>query len=175
MKGLARIQFSSVTQWHLTLCDPWTIACQASLFITNSWSLLKLTSIESVVPSNHLISVVPFSTCSQSFPASGSFLMSQFIESSGQSIGALASVLPVNIQDWFLLGLVVLISLQSKGLSRVFSNTTVQKHQFFGAQLSLQSNSHIYTWRLKNTTALTRQTFVEPFLLDLHTGFVGGR
>ena len=83
-------------------------------------------------------SVVPFS-CIQSFPASGSFQMSQFFPSDGQSIGtsASASVLPMNIQDWFPLGLTGLISWQSKGLSRVFSNTTVQKHQFFGIQLSL--------------------------------------
>ena len=84
-------------------------------------------------------SVVPFSSCLQSFPASRSFSMSQFFASGGQSIGASASasVLPMNVQDWFPLGLTVLISLQSKGLSRVFSNTTVQKHQFFTAQLSL--------------------------------------
>ena len=84
-------------------------------------------------------SVVPFSSCLQSFPASGSFQMSQFFASGGQSIGvsASASVLPMNIQDWFPLGLTGLISLQSRGLSRVFANTTVQKHQFFGAQLSL--------------------------------------
>ena len=84
-------------------------------------------------------SVVPFSSCLQSFPASGSFQMSQLIASSGQSTGASASasVLPMNIQDWFPLGLTGLTSLQSKGLSRVFSNITVQKHQFFGAQLSL--------------------------------------
>ena len=84
-------------------------------------------------------SVVPFSSCLQSFPASGSFLMSQVITSGGQSIraSALASVLPINIQDWFPLGLTDLISLQSKGLSRVFFNTTVQKHQFFSAQPSL--------------------------------------
>ena len=82
-------------------------------------------------------SVVPFSSCLQSFPASGSFPMSRFFTSSGQSIGTSASVLPVNIQDWFPLGWTGLISLQSKGLSRVFSNTTVQKHQFFSAQLSL--------------------------------------
>ena len=84
-------------------------------------------------------SVVPFSSCLQSFPASGSFLTSQVITSGGQSIraSALASVLPINIQDWFPLGLTDLISLQSKGLSRVFSNTTVQKHQFFSAQPSL--------------------------------------
>ena len=84
-------------------------------------------------------SVVPFSSCLQSFPASGSFLMSHFFASGGQSIGfsASASVLPVNIQDWFPLGWTGLISLQSKGLSRVFFNTTVQNHQFFSAQLSL--------------------------------------
>ena len=84
-------------------------------------------------------SVVPFSSCLQSFPASGSFQMSQFFASGGQSIrvSASASVLSVNIQDWFPLGRTGWISLQSKGLSRVFSNTTVQKHQFFDAQLSL--------------------------------------
>ena len=84
-------------------------------------------------------SVVPFSSCLQSFPASGSFLVSQFFTSGGQSIeaSASASVLPMNIQDWFPLGLIGWISLQSMGLSRVFSNITVQKHQFFSAQLSL--------------------------------------
>ena len=82
-------------------------------------------------------SVIPFSSCPQSFPASGSFLMSWLFVSGGQSIGASASVLPMNIQDWFPLGLTGLISLQSKRLSRVFSNTTVQKHQFFGTQPSL--------------------------------------
>ena len=94
-------------------------------------------------------SIIPFS-CLQSFPASGSFHMSQFFASSGQSIGVLvsASVLPMSIQDWFPLGWTGWISLQSKGLSRVFSNTTVQKHQFLGTQLSLSSNSHIHTWLL---------------------------
>ena len=94
--------------------------------------------------------VVRFSSCLQSFPGSGSFPVSQFVASGGQRIGvsASASVLPVNIQDWFPLGWTDWISLQSKGLSRVFSNTTVQKHQFFGAQLSSQSNSHIHTWLL---------------------------
>ena len=84
-------------------------------------------------------SIIHFSSCLQSFPASGSFPMSQFFTLGGQSIGASASalVLPMNIQVWFPLGLTGWISLQSKGLSRVFSNTTVQKHQFFGAQLSL--------------------------------------
>ena len=84
-------------------------------------------------------SIVPFTSCLQSFPASGYFLMSQFFTSGGQSIGvsASASVIPMNIQDWSPLGWTDWISLQSKGLSRVFSNTTVQKHRFFGAQLSL--------------------------------------
>ena len=93
-------------------------------------------------------SVVPFSSCLQSFPASGSFLMSHFFASGGQSIGTsvLTSVLPMNIQDWFPLRLTGLFSLQSKGLSRVFSNTTVKEHQFFGTQPSSQSNSHIHTW-----------------------------
>ena len=90
-------------------------------------------------------SVIPFSSCLQSFPASGSFPMSQFFASGGQSIGAWAStsVLPMNIQDWFPLGLTGLISLQSKGLSGFFSNTTVQKHQLFGAQLSLKNFSFL--------------------------------
>ena len=93
-------------------------------------------------------SVVPFSSHLQSSIASGSFQMSQFFTSGGQSTGAstLASVLPMNVQNSFPLGLTGLISLQSKELSRVFSNTTVQKHQFFGAQLSLWSNSHIHIW-----------------------------
>ena len=95
-------------------------------------------------------SVVPFS-CPQSLPASGSFPMSQLFAWGGQSTGvsALASVLPMNIQDWSPSEWTGWISLQSKGLSRVFSNTTVEKHQFFGAQLSSQSNSHIHTWPLE--------------------------
>ena len=91
-------------------------------------------------------SVVRFSSYLQSFPASESFPMSQLFTSGSQSIGASASVLPMNIQDWFPLGWTGWISLQSKGLSRVLSNTTVQKHQFFGTQPSSQSNSHIHTW-----------------------------
>ena len=96
-------------------------------------------------------SVTPFSSCPPSFPASGSFPLSQLFPWGGQSIGASASasVLPMNIQGWFPLELTGLISLQSKGLSRVFSSTTVQKHQFFGTQPSLWSNSHIHTWRLE--------------------------
>ena len=94
-------------------------------------------------------SVTPFSSCLQSFPASGSFPVSQLFTSGGQSIGASASVLPMNIQSWFPLGLIGLISLQSKGLSSVFFNTTVQKLQFFSAKLSSPSNSHIHTWLLE--------------------------
>ena len=96
-------------------------------------------------------SVIPFSSHLQSFPASGSFQMSQFFTSGGQSIGVSTStsVLPTNIQEWFPLGWTGWISLSSKGLSRVSSNTTVQEHQFFGAQLSLWSSSHIHTWLLK--------------------------
>ena len=111
-------------------------------------------------------SVIPFSSCFQSFPASGSFPMSQFFTSGGQSIGVSASpsVLPMNIQDWFPLGWTGWISLQSKGLSRVFFNITVQKHQFFSAQLSFSVGfqaqlSHPYMITGK-TTALTRQIFV---------------
>ena len=96
-------------------------------------------------------SVIPFSSCLQAFPASGSFPKTWLFTSGGRRIGALASVLPGNIQGWFPLGLSLgLISLQSKGLSRVFSNTTVQKHQFFCAQPSLWSNSHIHTYYWKN-------------------------
>ena len=98
-----------------------------------------------------LSSVIPFPSCLQSFPSSRSFPMSQLFALGDQSIGALASasVLPMNIQNWFPLQLTGLISLQSKGLSRVFSNTTVQKHKFFNAQLSLWSNSHSLTWLLE--------------------------
>ena len=129
----------------------WIAARQASLSIINSQSLLKLMSIESVMPSSRLILCIPFSSCSQSFPSSGSFPMSQLFAWGGQSIGASAStsVLPMNTQNWSPLRWTDWISLQSKGLSRVFSNTTVQKHQFFGVQLSSQSNSHIHTWPLE--------------------------
>ena len=97
-------------------------------------------------------SVAPFSSCPQSFPASGSFSVSQLFTSGGQNIGAsaLASVLPVNIQDRFPLGLTGLTTLLSKKFSRVFSRTTIWKHQLFSAQPSLQSNSHIHIWLLEN-------------------------
>ena len=96
-------------------------------------------------------SVIPFSSCFQSFSTSGSFPMSQFFASDGQSIGVSASavVLPMNIHYWFPLGLTGWIFLQSKGLSRVFSNTTVQNHQFFSTQFSLWSNFHMHTWLLE--------------------------
>ena len=139
---------------------PWTAAYQASLSITNSLSLPKLMSIESWCHLTISSSVVPFFSCPQSFPTSGSIQMSQLFASGGQNIGisASTSVLPMNTQDWSPLGWTGWTFLQSKGLSRVFSNTTVQKHQFFSAQLSLQSNSYIHTW-LKSI-ALTRWTFV---------------
>ena len=130
--------FSSVAQSCLTLCNPMPAARQASLSITNSRTLLKLMSTESVMPSSHLILCRPLLLPPQSFPASGTFLVSQFF-TSGQSKGVSAStsVLPMTIQNWFPLRWTGWISVQSKGLSRVFSNTTVSKHQFFGAQLSL--------------------------------------
>ena len=126
---------SSVTELCL-FATPWITASQASLSITNSQSSLKLMSIESVMPSSHLILCCPFS-CPYSFPTSGTFPVCLLFASSGQSIGAstLASDLPMNIQGWSPLGLTGLISLLSKGLSKVFSNTTIQKHQFFGSNM----------------------------------------
>ena len=135
--ALTRQTFVSKVKWKWSLSvmsnslqPPQTAARQASLSITNSRSLLKPMSIESVMPSNHVILWVSSS--------SGSFPMSQFFASGGQRIGVSAStsVLPMNIQDWFHLGWTGWISFQSKGRSRVFSNTTVQKHQFFGSKLS---------------------------------------
>ena len=147
----SNVSISSVQSLsHVWLfATPWIEAYQASLSITNSLSLLKFMFIKSVMPSIISSSVLPFSFCPQSFPASGSFQMNQLFASDDQSIGvsASASVLPMNTQDWSPLGWTGWISLQSKGLSRVFSNTTVQEHQFFGAQW--ESNSHMYTWILE--------------------------
>ena len=111
-------------------------------------------------------SVVPFSSCSQSLPASESFPMSQLFASGGHSIGAStsASVFPVNIQGWFPFGLTGLISLQFKGISRVFSSTTVWKHQFFSAQPSLWSNSHIHRWLLEKPLLWLKKTLHTPVL-----------
>ena len=134
-------RFSSVAQSCLTLCDPMDCSmpgflvfhqlpelAQIHLHWLSQWYYPTISSW-----------VVPFSSCLQSFPASGSFPVSQFFASGGQRIGASTSalVLPMNVQNWFPLGWTGWISLQSKGLSRVFSNTTVQKHQFFSTQLSL--------------------------------------
>ena len=138
-----------VTESCPTLCNPmdWDAkppcpslsprVCSNSCLLSQ-WCYLTISS-----------SVIPFSSCPQSISASGSFPMSRLFPSGGQSIRALASVLPVNTQDWSPLGWTGGISLQSKGLSRIFSNTTVQKHQFFGTQLSSQPNSHIHTWPLE--------------------------
>ena len=147
----------SVTHCVQLSATPWTTPRQLFLSFTISQSLFKLMSIESMIhqliqPSIHptiSYSVIPFSFCLQLFSASGSFLMSRLLASGGQSIGASASVLLMNIQDWFPLGLTGLISFQSKGLSSIFSNTTVQKHQFFSVQPSLWSNLHIHAWLLK--------------------------
>ena len=133
------VQFSSVTQWCPNHCHPMDHSKTGLLPITNCPSLPKLMSIGRWCYPTVSSSVIPFSSCLQSFTASGSFPMSQRFISGDQSIGisASTSVLPMNTQDWSLLGWTDWISLQSKGLSRVFSNTTVQKHQFFGTQLSL--------------------------------------
>ena len=130
---------------------PWIAARQASLSITNSWSSPKLMSIKSVMPSSHLNFCRPLLLLPQSLPASESFPMSQHFTWGCQSIGvsALESVLPKNTQSWSPSEWTRWITLQSKGLSGVFSNTTVQRHQFFGAQLSSQSNSNIHTWPLE--------------------------
>ena len=137
---------------HVQLfATPWTAARQASPSITTPGVNLNSCPLSQWCHPTISSSVVPFSSHLQSFPASGSFPMSQFFTSGGQSIGVSAStsVLPMNTQDWSPLGWTGWMSLQSKGLSRVFSNTTVQKHQFFSAQFSLWSNSHIHTWLLE--------------------------
>ena len=143
---ISSVQLLSCVRLFVT---PWIAAHQASLSITISWSSLTCSSSPWCHPPISS-SVVPFS-CPQYLPASESFPMSQLFAWGGQSTGvsASASVLPMNTQDWSPLEWTGWISLQSKGLSRVFSNTTVQKHQFFGTQLSSQSNSHIHTWLLE--------------------------
>ena len=145
-------QFSSVTQscpalWDRMDCSTAKLPCLSPTPRAYSNSCPSSQWCHSTIS----CSVIPFSSCLQSFPASGSFPVSQSFASGGQSIGvsASASILPVNIQDWFPLGWTGLISLQSRGLTRVFSNTTVQKHQFFSSRVSLWSNSYIYTWLLE--------------------------
>ena len=147
-------QFSSVTQSCPTLCDPMNHSTPG-LPVHHQLSEFTQTHAhwvgDAIQPSHPLLS--PFFYCPQSLPASGSFPMSQLFTRGGQSIGvsASASVLPMNTQHWSPLGWTGWISLQSKGLSRVFSNTIGQKHQFFGAQLSSQSNSHIHMWLLEKS------------------------
>ena len=138
--GLQRVGHDWVAELTVSTDPDPTIAFSYICFITH---LPVCPAISS--------SVIPFSSCAQSFPASGSFQMSQLFASGGQSIGVSTStsVLPMNIHDWFPLGWTGWISLQSKGLSRTFSNTTVQKHQFCSTQLSLYSNSHIHTGLLE--------------------------
>ena len=137
----------SVTQLCLTIFDPMDCSIPAFPVLHYLLGLLKLMSIELGMPSNHLVLCRPLLLPSI-FPSIRSFPMSWFFAAGGQSTGASASVLPMNIQGWFPLGLTGLISLLYKGLSRVFSSTTVQKHQSFSAQPSL-SNSHIHTWLLE--------------------------
>ena len=146
------VQFSSVAQSCPTLCDPMNRSTPG-LPVHHQLPESTQTHVHWVGdPIQPFYLIVPFSSCPQSFPASGSFPVSQIFSSGGQSIGvsALTPVLPMNIQDWSPLGWTGWISLQSKGLSRVFSNTIDQKHQFFGTQHSLRSNSHIHTWPLEN-------------------------
>ena len=153
----ALIEWITIRSDQLLSCvrlfaTPWIAACQASLSITNSQSSLRLMSISQWCHQAISSSVVLFASCPQSLPASEPFPMSQLFARGGQSIGvsALASFLPKKSQGWSPSECTGWISLQSKGLSRVFSNTTVQKHQFFGAQPSSQSHSHIHTWPRKN-------------------------
>ena len=137
---------------HVLLFEiPWTAAHQDSLSITNSWSLFRLMSTKWVTPSNHLILCCPLLLPPSTFPSIRVFSNGSVLHIRWPKYWSFSfSMSPSNeYSDWFPLGLTGLISLQSKGLSRVFSNTTVQKHQFFCAQLSLWSNSHIHTWLLE--------------------------
>ena len=143
----------SVAKSCLTLCDPMDFS-MSGFPVFRHLHLLQFAPIHVHWFSDAIQSpqsaVTLFSICLQSFPASGSLPMSQFFALGGQSIGASASVFPMNIKDWFPLELTGLISLQSKGLSRVLSSTIIRKHQFFSVQPSLWSNSHINTWQLEN-------------------------
>ena len=141
--------YCSSVQSSLTLCNP--MDCSTTCFLVLQHLLeFAQTHVHWVSDTiQHPILVVPFSSCLQSFPVSGSFPASWLFTSGGQSIRASASVLPMNIQAWFPLGLIALISLLSKGLSRVFSSIIVRKYQLFGAQPFLLSSSHIHTWLLE--------------------------
>ena len=148
-----------VVQSCLTLCDPMDCSTVRLPCPSLSPSLLKLMSIESVMPFNHLILCHPFSSCPQPFPASGSFPMSQFFTSSGQSIGTSVSVLPMSIQGWFPLGLTGLISLLSKGLWRVFSSTSLKASTLWHSAFFMVQLSHLYM-NTGKIIALTVWTFV---------------
>ena len=150
---------------------PWTAARQASLSFTINWSLLKFKSIESVMPSDDLNLCHPLLPLPSIFPSFRVFSMSRLFTSGGQTIGASASasVLPMNSPGQFPLGLIGLISFMSKGPSRVFSNTTVRKHQFFSAQSSLWADSHIHTWLLEKQFWLDRPLLEKWCLCFLNT------
>ena len=139
----------SVTKLCLMHCDPMDCSTPASLSFTNSWSLFKLMSIELMMPSNHLILYCPLLLLPSIFPSIRVFSNELALHNRWPKYWSFSSVLPVSIQCWFPLALTGLISLLSKGLSRVFSSTTLWKHQFFVAQSSLCSNSHICTWLLR--------------------------
>ena len=152
------------------IVTPWTAARQASLSFTVSWNLLKLMSIESVMPSNHLFLCYPFSSYPHSFPTSGSLPMSWLFPSSSQSVGvsASASVLPMNIQGWFLLGLTGLISLQPKGLSRVFFSHTSKASILFCSAFFMVQLSHLYITTGKiialTISSLKRKKLLFPYV-----------
>ena len=152
--------------WLFT--TPWTLAHQSSLSINNCRSPPKPMSIESVMSSNHLILCRLLFLLPSIFPSIRVFSMSQFFASDDRSVGVLASVLPMNIQDWFPSQLTGLITFLSKGLSRVFSNTTVQKHHFFSAQLSLWSNSHIHTWLMERQWEIRKNASTMEFTVLLN-------
>ena len=165
-QGHSILQFSSVGQSCPTLCDPMHCHMPVFLSITNPEACSNSCPSSRWCHQNISAYAIPFFSCLQSFPTSGSFPMNQFFASGGQSIGVSASVsvLPINIQDLFPLGWTGWISLQSKGLTRVFSNTTVQKHQFLGAQLSyIVELSHSYM-TTGETIALARWTFVSKVM-----------
>ena len=148
LSSVSSVQSLSRVQLFAT---PWIAARQASLTITNTWSWPKLMCINSVMQSSHHILCCPLLLLPPIAPSIRVFSNESTLRKSGQSIGASASAsfLPMNTQDWSPLEWTGWICLQSKGLSRVFSNTTVQKHSFFGAQVSSQSNSHIHSWPLE--------------------------
>ena len=180
MVSLDNLYCFSVALSCLALLSLCTAAPLASLSLTISQSLLKLMFIKSVMPSNHPFLCCPLSSCLQSFPATGSFLMSRLFASGGQSIGASASVVPMTIQGWFPLGLTGLISLLSKGLSKSF----LQHHSLNASVLQcspfLLSSSHIHTWlQEKKKLALTisilnlkpKFNFIQSLMLNLVCSF----